>query len=337
MKRNRLKYSQKIMIAIIGKIPPPIGGVTIYVSRLIENLSRSNESYCFIQLTLINLVLSIYKLRGCLIVHLIASNPFVRLYYAILCIISGKKLIITYTDNIGEFPNLFYNFINNLSLKLATAPTVLNIDSFNTGKMINNKTRLISSFIPPSIDDVNPDKLRVYLDLFLAKYKIVFCTNAFNYCLDKSGNEIYGIIKLISIFNCIPNFGLIISDPSGAYIDYTYKNGINCGSNIKFLSVSEFSFINVIKLSDCVIRATTTDGDSLSIREALYLNKDVICSDCVSRPVGCLVYATNDDSSLVNMVKNYKQSEAAIKPQDNQNGLIQILHIYHELMTNPIH
>ena len=322
------------MIAIIGKTPPPIGGVTIYVKRLIDNLSKSGQNFYFLPLTLRNLVLSIYMLRRCSIIHLITSHPFVRFYYSIICVITGKKLIIIYTDNIGEFPNSFYNSMNNLSLRLATVPTVLNLDSFNIGKSINNKTRLITSFIPPRIDDTNLDQLRSYLDIFLSKHEFIFCTNAFNYCIDKSGNELYGIVSLISIFNDIPKFGLIIADPSGAYNDFIIKNNIVLNSNIKLLSISEYTFIDVIKISHCLIRATTTDGDSLSIREAIYLNKDVICSDCVDRPAGCMLYPTNKDSVLVNMIKNYKASISGLEKLDNQNGFVQIMNIYQELMTD---
>lgn len=75
-----------------------------------------------------SLTLSVYKLKGYLVVHLVASHPFVRLYYSILCKILRKKLIITYTDNIGSFSNLFSNLMNKISIRLATVPTVLNIE-----------------------------------------------------------------------------------------------------------------------------------------------------------------------------------------------------------------
>ncbi|MHB1105740.1 MAG: hypothetical protein ACYCZ2_05185, partial [Lutibacter sp.] len=44
-----------IMIIIIGRItppPPPIGGVTIYVDRLIKNLSETSHKVLFIELTI---------------------------------------------------------------------------------------------------------------------------------------------------------------------------------------------------------------------------------------------------------------------------------------------
>jgi hypothetical protein len=320
------------MMMIIGSTPPPIGGVTIYVKRLIENLTKNNQDFYFLKLTLKNLILSIYRMKRCSVVHLVASHPFVRLYYSILCKILRKKLIVTYTDNIGEFSNSFYNLINSFSIRLTYVPTVLNNDSYKTAKKLNSKTRLISSFIPPCIDDNNMDALKEYFGGFLFEHKYIFCTNAYSYCIDKSGNELYGIISLISIFNTIPDLGLIISDPSGAYNDYVYRNNIKIGSNIRILSANKFSFVDIIKLSHCSIRATTTDGDSLSIKETIYLNKDVICSDCVSRPSQCLLYTTNDYSSLYNKVLNYKPSIIDTEQSTIQDGFIQIFQIYKELL-----
>lgn len=320
------------MILIIGKTPPPYGGVTIYIDRLLEKLSNSDLIHQFLKLKLSNLVKSLFILRRYKIVHIIVSNPLIRVYYGILCKILNRHLIITYPDNIGEFSTSLYNSANRLSIKLATTPLVLNKGSLEVGQNININTKLISSFIPPKTNDDGIAALRRHLGNFLDKHEYIFCTNAFSYCIDKSGNEMYGILSLISIFKNIPNYGLIISDPSGTYADFIIKNKIVLGSNIKLLSVSEFSFFDIIKLSHCLIRATTTDGDSLSIYEAIYLNKNVICSDCVSRPVGCLLYPTNDDSSLFNMIKNYKPTIADFKQLDNQNGFTQILQIYHELM-----
>jgi hypothetical protein len=43
------------------------------------------------------------------------------------------------------------------------------------------------------------------------------------------------------------------------------------------------------------IRNTTTDGDSISIHEALYLGKQVWATDCVMRPDGVNVYSKLDE------------------------------------------
>jgi hypothetical protein len=323
------------MIIVIGRIPPPIGGVTIYVDRLIDNLSISNMKFRYVVLNIKNLFFIHRTLDG-EIIHLIASNPLLRLYYSLICKVYKKKLIITYTDNINSFSNSFSNSLNRLSIKLSFVPLVSNIDSFNIARIINTNSRLISLFIPPKIDDNNLYQLRMHLGKFLSENKFIFCTNASRFDKDKSGNEIYGIISLISIFNSIPKSGLIISDPSETYSEYIRNNNIVLNPNIKLLCSNTFQFIDIIKLSDCVIRATTTDGDSLSIREALYLNKDVICSDCVSRPDRCMLYPTNDLHYLYKLIANYNYSNVVVDGELSlhSDGFIEILHIYNELINS---
>lgn len=40
------------MIIIIGRTPPPIGGVTIYVDRFVKNLSKTSYDVLFIESTI---------------------------------------------------------------------------------------------------------------------------------------------------------------------------------------------------------------------------------------------------------------------------------------------
>ena len=72
--------------------------------------------------------------------------------------------------------------------------------------------------------------------------------------------------------------------------------------NIFFITYSH-DFFEVINLTDALLRATTMDGDSLSINEALYFNKDVITSNVVDRPNGCILYKSTDD--LVKVINNF--------------------------------
>lgn len=95
------------------------------------------------------------------------------------------------------------------------------------------------------MDDTVSDRFREYFGRFLSEHKFVFCTNAYNYCTDKSGKELYGIIPLISIFNTLPSFGLIIADPSGAYNEYISNNKINLGSNIKIQIDNKFPLLTL--------------------------------------------------------------------------------------------
>jgi hypothetical protein len=320
------------MILVIGKIPPPIGGVTIYVSRLLKKLSKTPYEFNFLKLNIFNMLFPYYHIFNSKVVHLIASHPLIRLYISVLCLMFKKKIIITYTDNFNGFSNSFYNYSNRLSLKISSHPIVLNKKSLEICKKINTKTKLISAFIPPEINDSNLDNLKKELDINYKKFDYIFCTNAFSFCLDKFNNELYGIIPLVSLFNNLNTKILIICDPSGTYKTYFEKHKIILGKNIKLLSNNVFSFIDVVKLSDCLIRATTTDGDSLSIHEAFYLNKNVITSDCVDRPPNCILYKNNDFSKLNEVVSNYQRASNLTLHKENRNGFDYMLDVYSEII-----
>lgn len=320
------------MILIIGKVPPPYGGVTIHVSRLLKKLSKTSLELSFLKLSFINLFKSIIYVKKNKIIHVIVSHPVVRFYFSILGLILKKTIIITYTDNLNEFPSPFYNYLNLLSLKKVKYPLVLNKNSFEIAKKQNVNSKLISAFIPPEIDDSNLENLKKELKFPDNDFNHVFCTNAFTYDLDKFNNEVYGILPLVKIFNNLQSKCLIICDPSGNYKDFFKNNKIILNNNIKLLSKLNFSFIDVIKLSDCLIRATTTDGDSLSIHEAFFLKKDVIASDCVDRPLNCVLYKKNDFSELNMKILGYKKNYKSNFDMNKNNGYDQIFDLYKKII-----
>jgi hypothetical protein len=175
----------------------------------------------------------------------------------------------------------------------------LNKSSFDYSKQLNSSAKNISSFIAPTLNDYSlGDKHLNQVLLMKAKFKFVFCTNASDLAFDKFGSEIYSLSLLLDIFKELNQFGLIISDPSGKNFK-EYSDRIS--KNVMFIN-SPHSFLGVLNKSDCLIRATTTDGDSLSVKEALYIGKPVICSDCIDRPFGVTLFRTNCREDLIRVI-----------------------------------
>ena len=66
-----------------------------------------------------------------------------------------------------------------------------------------------------------------------------------------------------------------------------------------YLLINEnLSFVRLIEQSDIVLRLTNTDGDALTVREALYLGTTVIASDVVQRPEGTILFNSRDINDL---------------------------------------
>ncbi|WP_438710602.1 hypothetical protein ACSTS3_17540 [Aquimarina muelleri] len=278
-------------LLLIGKIPPPIGGVTIHVERLLDKLKKNySGKYVFKTLNKKNVFFSLFFLLKFPFFHIHTSNVYLRLYYVILSKLLGSKCIITIHGDVGRYNSRLKNKFDNLVLKLADHPILLNDNSLEKALKLNKNSVLISSFISPNMDNEFLSRtLEKRILNFKCNYKYVFCTNAYNFSKDKNGDEIYGIFEIITYFIKNPDKGLIFSDPSSAYLLEFENRDIEIPKNILHIAGSH-SFFKVLDHSGFSIRNTSTDGDSISVKESLFLNKLTFCTDIVSRPKGVFLY-----------------------------------------------
>lgn len=303
-------------LLIIGKTPLPIGGVTIHVQRLIELLDFYNVDYTYYDLSKFKFYSFCLSVCRSEYAHLHSSSPILRLFFALLCKIVKTKSIITYHGNIGRF-GCIKNSFDRLSIIFAKIPVVLNNKSFIQARRLNKNTQLCSAYIPECLKNNNTlnsftNSMIVY---FKQHYKFIFCTNAFNIAYDKFGKEIYGIDFLVHFFSGT-DYALIISDPSG-----NYKKKIKeVRDNILFIDYPH-SFIEVLQLSDCFIRYTSTDGDSLSIHEAIDNNVPVIATDVVSRPHGVVLVKLDDEGDLRIKLKQVIECHGKIEYVDSDTDI----------------
>ncbi|MGV6818406.1 MAG: hypothetical protein ACWA44_14200 [Thiotrichales bacterium] len=293
--RYFFRRKRKNGVLIIGKVPPPVGGVTIHVMRSLDRLRSLNVPFLYLELSVAGIPKILKNVFAYSVIHLHASKPLVRLLIGGVAKLFGTKVFVTYHGNIGRF-GFLGNLLDYLSIVLIDLPIVLNEGSLQKAKKLNKCAIKVSAFVAPVMWE--PDQRFVSLVSHLrAHCKYLFCTNAFSLARDNKGREIYGILDLLRIFEKRKDLGLIISDPSGGYSKLISDSGELLSSNILFIN-GEHDFMSVIYASDCFLRATITDGDSISIHEALYLGKSVVASDCVSRPEGVLKYSVGKNKAL---------------------------------------
>lgn len=191
------------------------------------------------------------------------------------------------------------NCLDFYSVKLCTYPIVINNHSLKVAIKYNSKATLLSAYIPSIEEPDLENGMKSELVILRTKCSFVCITNAYNYSLDKYGQEIYGVSELIAFFSERPSWGLVISDPSGTYKKKNYL----LPKNILILD-SPHSFQKVFDYADCFIRYTSTDGDSLSIHEALDFGLSVVATDVVDRPHGVYTVKRNDMDELFIVLKN---------------------------------
>lgn len=297
-----------------------IGGVTIHVKRLKEYLDLNGIGYGFADYktkSIITIFRDIYKHR---IVHLHISNPILQFTLVLLCALIGKKVILTLHGNYGRF-NWIKNQFVRLSVRFATIPIAINTKSYEICNKINSRTQLIPAFIPPQKHEVLQKEIMDLLLELRSRGKIIVSTNAFNIAIDSKGNEIYGIDFLISEFlqGLYNNMVLVISDPTGNYA--RKYNNVEL-ENIYFINYPH-SYFEVLKYVDYFVRNTSTDGDALSVKEALYLGVPTICSDVVDRPKGVRLFKYCDRESFHRCFE-----DSIVKKNIIESGVERIAYLY---------
>lgn len=322
----------KNTILIIGKTPPPIGGVTIHVNRLINNLNKREIDHTFENVSISNLPVIFYSIFQYRLCHIHVSHPVLMLLLTFLCKLGRTKSIITIHRELGAYSKnteLLYEY----SIRNCDLPIVLNDKSLEISSRYNSNTVLASSFIPPVNGNLDLDtSFAEEARKFRKKYDTLFCANASRYDRLPTGEDLYGVDNLLKIFSGKPHIGLIISDPTGENFEFYSKNMGELPKNVIFLT-DKHNFMSIINLSDCVIRPTLTDGDSISIKEALYLRKNVITSNVVKRPKQCMIY--KDESELESMVINFKVSEVNAHAK-SLNGFNDILYCYERILETAL-
>lgn len=317
-------------ILVLGKVPPPIGGVTIHVQRLLNRLDKDVFDFRYLNSTK-NLFVLLKELASHKVLHLHSSSPYYRLLVVLLSKFCNTKTIVTVHGDLGRFKSTFKNAIDNMAVRFCTIPIVLNEGSYDKAIKLNSKAKLITAFIPPLKRMELSPSIEDKLLNFSENYKLTFSTNAFNRTLDKNGDEIYGIEMLIPIFIKFSDYALIISDPSGAYCDYFKNQNITIPVNVYIINYPH-SYFEILNRADISIRNTSTDGDPLSIKESLFLGTPVIASNVVSRHSDCILYSRG---SLSEEFKNIiKQTMSKTISSPIEDGSIEILKLYKNFVGN---
>jgi hypothetical protein len=86
--------------------------------------------------------------------------------------------------------------------------------------------------------------------------------------------------------------------------------------------------------SNIFVRPTNTDGDAVSLREALYFKIPSVVSDAVSRPEGSVLFRNRDVNDFTLKVRDaldncewHEKKLEAIKSEDNFKRIMSIYQI----------
>lgn len=316
-------------IVFWGVEPPPIGGMSVHIKRLSDflllnewkvyqynfnrNIKREEKHIINVRnLWLWYLKLWFYKSPK---VHYVITTSAIVRFLASILTLRGKKILIRVGGRslekdleIGGIKKL----LNILSLKLCTSfigvsEEICNLALRYIGK---NKINYITGFIPP-IGNVNsPSEINYFFDSNNLNIVVT------GQIVDENKEDIYGLHHVLDSlviakekginFKCCIVSYTISGDNTIAISNFKRKITLLELNSHVLLYQSNNELWPILKGCDLFIRSSITDGDANSIREALFFDKIVIASDCVLRPIKCVLYKTLDSYDLVSKIESFQ-------------------------------
>jgi len=309
-------------VVIIGPYTS-IGGVSIHIRRLMlllkeyyvfqiinESPSKSSDSNV-LNIREGNVFKYFEAICSAEIAHIHSGIYWLRFIHVLFSKLLFKQVILTIhsyrNKSLSEkiLTHLSIFFSNNLIIVSEEIRDALRI----------REHPILPAFIPPAIN--NEEKLpEDLIQLIKSKEnKQIISANAFQIATFNN-EDLYGIDMCI---DCARYFRKNKIDAYIIFIIASLQNGKELFSmysqsiqNEKLedyiiLYPKPISFVRLILKSNIILRPTNTDGDALTIREALYLNKPVIASDVVKRPRGTTLFKTRDFADLINKLESILQ------------------------------
>lgn len=359
-------------IILVGPFPPPIGGVSMHIMRLARALINKNfsvdvyadfykedsftdeaadtglqgsEGLKVNRLQLNSFFFRMLRTKEKVIIHYHSKSWHIRALFSLLSLLNKNiSTVFTYHSLRENELSIADRLLTRINFLLGDFFITTNYDILN--KILRwgapeRSTRVVVPFIAPQkgeaggLGELDDDAV-----CFISTHAPLICANA---SLIRFFNEedLYGIDMCVELCAALvkeyPKAGMVFSLPNPNNKEYMellreriQKYGIV--NNFHFISYPH-SFMPVLKRSQIFLRPTNTDGDALSIREALMLKVPVVASDVVARPEGSILFRNRDINDLknvtLNVLKNYDKYRSAIPVA--QDTVSEIEKIYHAL------
>jgi glycosyltransferase involved in cell wall biosynthesis len=321
--------NKKKKLLFVGPLPEPKGGVSVHIERL-SNLIRNDFKISYIDesknikeenfnIRSFNVYQYFKIINDCDIVHIHSGVPFLVFFHSVFSKLLFKKVIITW-HNTPFFRNSFTKYLSKIALKIADKVIFVNEESPNI--LPYSKQYFVKeAFLPPNMEEETalPKLVDDWIEQRRKRNSIILSANAWKLSIFQ-GVDLYGLDMCIELMNKIRNdnvsFVFVVGNREECKeLFEKYQSKIEQMDLIEtfLLTSTPLPFVKIIEKSDIVLRPTNTDGDALTIREALYMNVPVISSDVVKRPKGTIIFASRNQTDLIDKTKSTLDNINSIK------------------------
>lgn len=292
-----------------------IGGVSIHIFRL-SNLLKSQFDIRFINesreasykkevfnIRDKNILRYFREINNSNVVHIHTGIWWLRCFHILSSRVLRKKIIVT-IHSLSNLQTKASIELTRFFLKFVDKTIVVSKEISQTINVKNQS--ILPAFLPPKDEDQSSLPENILKILNENNKNKIIVSNAFDLIVHQ-GFDLYGLDLLIDVARFIKkekkNYKIIFilgSLNKNIELYSFYKETIKNESleNQIVLIQQTIPFVSLISESDLVVRATNTDGDAITIREALYLKKNVIASDVVERPLGTVLFKNRDSKDL---------------------------------------
>lgn len=299
----------KKTIYFIAALPMPIGGVTVYNQR---KLSVLKNEYNVIHLGTdkSNLIKFLFIILFSKKEVIISSMNFILIFFNFFSLIKH----VTFIDHNASryFNNL--NFLTRLIYKISLnkAKKIVIVDEYlkNNYKVFGNKLnfKVESAFIPPVTSDVDSIIKKYPIEIQKIKYRNCVIASISKPYLNIDGEDVYNSELILECFEKLSlkynniYFVVGLSDVSrdSQYAERIIDKAENLSLNNKniFILKNGTELWPLFEKGLIYFRPTLTDGDSITLREAIHFSCKSLVSDVVPRPKEAVLFNLKRDNVL---------------------------------------
>lgn len=329
-------------IQLWGLYPPPIGGVSIHIMRLIHSLNgyerielldfKPKKEYNVDYVTpvkskifeLIKLAIGRKK-----IIHVHMTSP---LFFLSLMLFGFRHSIgITMhnqraiKDNNIIKKNIYKLFFNHCSFIIMNDAKYS--ERFAKCFKLRDKSKI--HIVPAFILPTEQERIGILpkVKTFREAHDFMISANAFRLVIENDV-DIYGLDLLIELLyklrcNAI-NAGLLFCLPEIGNKEYYNTISLliedrKLKDHVMILNKAVSNGFEYWEVSDVFIRPTNTDMEGLSVKEALFVGTCCVASDVCKRPDNCILFRNRNFNDLYEKVYNvYKKGEYKKKQTLNE-------------------
>lgn len=359
---SSIAKASNINIEIIGEYPPPRGGISVHIERLCSRLIEKGAQVKVCDMSGVSSeqkpdFVSVSKSRKKWLARFLLSGKGGIVHFhelgwrfraAVLAVskLKGRKFVITahslresYKEQ-GLLDRLFMRYVaTNADYLIAVGDKELQ-GILELG-CPSDRVSVIPAFIPQA--DSNGD-LPEWLENYIASKDVIVSANGSSTEL-YNGVDLYGcdmLIELCRRLRSVLDIGFVYCLSRDYITDAAnYKalaaRAAELGDSFRFVH-EDVDFPQVLRRSQLFIRPTATDGDAISLREAISLHVPSVASDVSARPQGSIIFRSRElddlEEKALFAIANGDECRARLRELPEQDNFEKVWEVYERLHRN---